>query len=58
MKKLFCSYLLMVGVLNSCTYSVTLSHSHAEGGSSETLDETQSPQNDIKPNLSIPMGGI
>lgn len=45
------SIALMI-LLNSCTYSINMVHT--QGEASDVVDETQSAQADISPNLDIP----
>ncbi len=45
------SIALMI-LLSSCTYSINLVHT--QGEASDVVDETQSAQPDISPNLDIP----
>ena len=39
-------------ILNSCTYSVTMMHTE---GSTDTLDEAQTSEPNISPNVNIPL---
>ncbi len=39
-------------IIAGCTYSVTLAHT--QGVASDLIDETQSAQADVKPNIEIP----
>lgn len=39
-------------IFTSCTYSINMVHT--QGESSDVIDETQSNEPDIKPNLTIP----
>jgi len=48
----FCLVLLM----GSCTISMTMVHT--EGVATDVVDETQAPQNDIKPSTSLSVEGI
>lgn len=49
MIKLFFPLLIF---LNACTYSINMIHS--EGSATDLIDENQTAQPDIKPNISIP----
>jgi hypothetical protein len=44
---------LLCTLLQSCTYSITMVHT--EGTANDVVDETQSTQADIKPNLTVPL---
>lgn len=43
-------------MLCGCTLSVNMVHT--EGTADNVIDETQSPTNDVKPELSVPISGI
>lgn len=49
-----CAFLLgiTIGILTSCTYSITMVHT--EGVASDVVDETQSAEPDVKGELNIP----
>lgn len=56
-KKFICVFLsfcfvVLLNFLTSCTYSITMVHT--EGSASDVVDEEQTAQPDISPNLSIP----
>lgn len=44
---------LLCTFLQSCTYTITMVHT--EGSATDVVDETQSTQADIKPDLTIPL---
>jgi len=43
-------------LLCGCTISVNMVHT--EGTATDLIDEVQSPTNDVKPELSVPVSGI
>jgi len=43
-------------LLCGCTISINMVHT--EGQATDLIDETQSPTNDIKPEISVPVSGI
>lgn len=46
---------IMLGLV-SCTYSVNVAHT--EGTTSDLIDETQSNEPDISPNISLPIPAL
>jgi hypothetical protein len=42
-------------LFSGCTYSVVMSH--ASGGSTDDITETQSPTNTVSPDIQIPLVG-
>lgn len=44
--------LIISSLFSSCTYSINMVHT--QGEATDVVDETQSNEPDIKPNLSIP----
>jgi hypothetical protein len=53
--KILLVVLSLVTVAFSCTYNVSMAHT--EGMASDVIDDTQSPTNDIAPNLTVPLIG-
>jgi len=51
------SYSLLLPILTitltSCTYNISMAHT--EGQASDVVDTEQSPTNDVKPSLEIPL---
>lgn len=47
---------ILVGVLTSCTYSITMVHT--EGQASDVVDETQTNTPDVKADVSIPAAAL
>lgn len=43
--------LLVIGMLTSCTYSITMVHT--EGSASDVVDEQQTPTADVKPDIKV-----
>lgn len=50
--KRYVIYLFLVGVF-SCTYNVSMAHT--EGQAIDTIDDTQTPSNNVSPNLNLPL---
>ncbi len=51
-KSLQINIILLSLILSACTYSINLVHN--EGSATDLIDETQSAEPDINPNISIP----
>ncbi len=47
--------LLSMFALAGCTYNISMAHT--EGTASDVIDDTQSPQNTVSPNIEIPAIG-
>lgn len=54
MKNLF-TVLFPVVFLCACTYSVTMTHSDRSQGSTDTVEEAQTSNPNIAPNVNVPL---
>jgi hypothetical protein len=50
--------IMVLCLLCSCTYSVSMIHSDQSPGSTDNLEDNQSPSPNISPNLNIPLNKV
>jgi len=49
---------IMIIAMLTCGCTISINMVHTEGQATDLIDEVQSPTNDVKPELSIPVSGI
>lgn len=54
----FAVLMFLIVIIFCCSCTISMNMVSTEGTASDVIDETQSPQNDLKADISVPLSGI